>query len=230
MFYMKPSRYNPSDTPARTIIDNLVYVMNTMLARERPCRDGIGFLACMDDWKMKNFEVNYCYQFMMTLQAFTVPVTVQLFLIVNPPSWFGVIWRIMKPMLAPSFRKKVKVIKERMLHKYLKEGFENYLPDDLSCGRENTEALVRDFIAWRKCAEGQFLEEGSRVSYRSMPSYSISESVSVSSHSSSVKLARRPSLSSYSSMSHAGSSQHGDGDDDASIHCDIENDDSIDWH
>ena len=40
------------------------------------------------------------------------PAKVELFLIVNPPSWFGVIWKIMKPMLAPSFRKRVKICPE----------------------------------------------------------------------------------------------------------------------
>lgn len=53
MFYMKPSRYFPNETSARTIIENLSYVMNTMEERESPCKDGIGFLACMNDWKMK---------------------------------------------------------------------------------------------------------------------------------------------------------------------------------
>jgi hypothetical protein len=57
MFYMRPARYCPRETPARAIIDNLAYVMNSMLEKERPCSDGIGFLACMDDWKMRNFEV-----------------------------------------------------------------------------------------------------------------------------------------------------------------------------
>jgi hypothetical protein len=65
MFYMRPARYFPSETPAKTIIDNLAYVMNTMLENERPCTDGIGFLACMNDWTMRNFEVgshSTCFQ------------------------------------------------------------------------------------------------------------------------------------------------------------------------
>jgi hypothetical protein len=77
MFYMRPARYFPKETTTKTIIDNLAYVMNTMLEKEHPCSEGIGFIACMDDWTMANFEVNYCYKFMMTLQGFTVPVQVQ---------------------------------------------------------------------------------------------------------------------------------------------------------
>ena len=96
MFYMRPSRYIPSQTSTKKIIDNLAYVMHTMLSRNSHSDTyGIGFLANMDDWTMKNFDVDYCYQFMMTLQGYVIPVRVQLFLIVNPPSWFDVIWKIM---------------------------------------------------------------------------------------------------------------------------------------
>jgi hypothetical protein len=153
MFYMKPARYFPKETSTQSIIDNLAYVMNTMLERERPCTEGVGFLANMDTWAMKNFDVNYCYNFMMTLQGFVVPVRVQLFLIVNPPSWFGVIWKIMKGMLAPSFRRKVKMIGQDKLAKYLEEGFETYLPDDMEMGQADTTGLVEDFVTLRKYLE-----------------------------------------------------------------------------
>jgi hypothetical protein len=124
--------------------------MHAMLEKERPCREGIGFLACMDDWTMENFNVDYCFQFMMTLQGYVVPVRVQLFLIVNPPSWFGAIWKIMKPMLAPAFRKKVKMIPEQDLHRYLQEGYQTYLPDAMESGKANTDDLVEDFVTYRK--------------------------------------------------------------------------------
>ena len=150
MFYMRPARYFPKQTSTRTIIDNLSYAMHTILEKERPCRDGIGFLACMDDWTMENFNVDYCFQFMMALQGYIVPVRVQLFLIVNPPSWFGAIWKIMKPMLIPSFRKKVKMIKEKQLYKYLQDGFEEFLPDEMELGNADTDTMVEDFVAYRK--------------------------------------------------------------------------------
>lgn len=127
--------------------------MNTMLEKEHAQKEGIGFIACMDDWKMQNFEVNYCYQFMMGLQSFYVPVKTQLFLIVNPPVWFGAIWRIMKPMLAPSFRKRVKICNEDKIAKYLQSSFEDFLPDDMKTGRANTQQMLEDFISFRRFAE-----------------------------------------------------------------------------
>jgi hypothetical protein len=48
---------------------------------------------------------------MLGLQGKKTPARVQLFLIVNPPSWFGSIWKIMKPMLSKEFRRKVHTIK-----------------------------------------------------------------------------------------------------------------------
>jgi hypothetical protein len=167
MFYMRPSRYVPNETSTETIIDNLAYTIHTMLEKERPCQDGIGFLACMDGWTMKNFDVDYCFQFMMTLQGYVVPVRVHLFLIVNPPSWFGAIWKIMKPMLAPAFRKRVKMITERDLHRYLQEGYQTYLPDEMESGQANTDDLVEDFVNYRKYLDElnpNFVEEDVDVS------------------------------------------------------------------
>lgn len=152
VFYMYPARYFPAKTSTKQIIDNLAYCMQTMCERENACTEGIGFMAYMKDWKMENFSVNYCYQFMMMLQG-RVPVRVRMFLIVNPPSWFGTIWNIMKPMLAADFRKKVHVIKEDKLHEYLQEGFETYLPDDTELGQVDTSDIVKDFVTYRKRVE-----------------------------------------------------------------------------
>lgn len=152
VFYMRPSRYFPNQTSTEEIIDNLAYCMQTMCEGEKANAEGIGFLAYMNDWKMENFSVNYCYQFMMMLQG-RLPVRVRMFLIVNPPSWFGAIWKIMKPMLASDFRKKVHVIPEADLSKYLHEGFETYLPDETDLGKADTDALVEDFVTFRKKIE-----------------------------------------------------------------------------
>jgi hypothetical protein len=155
MFYMRPSRFFPSQTSTETIIDNLTYCIHTMLEKERASRDGVGFLANMDDWKMKNFDIDYCLQFMLTLQGYVVTVRVQLFIILNPPSWFDVIWKIMKSMLLPAFRKKVKMIYDKDLYNYLQEGFEQYLPDEVQNGQANTDDLVQDFVAYRKYVDEQ---------------------------------------------------------------------------
>ena len=152
VFYMMPRRYFPKKTPTSDIIDNLAYSMNTMVEKEKACTEGIAFLAYMNEWAFENFSVNYCLQFMQMLQG-KVPVRVRLFLIVNPPSWFGKIWAIMKPMLSPDFRKKVYMIPESRLNEFLAEGYQQYAPDDMEGGQQSTEQLVQDFITYRKRVE-----------------------------------------------------------------------------
>mmetsp|Transcript_21262 Transcript_21262/g.32706 ORF Transcript_21262/g.32706 Transcript_21262/m.32706 type:complete len:295 (-) Transcript_21262:117-1001(-) len=152
VFYMKPNRYFPKKTSTGEIIDNLAYCMNTMVEKEKACKDGIAFMANMDDWKMTNFSVSYCSQFMMMLQG-RVPVRVRLFLIVNPPSWFDVVWKIMKPMLAADFRKKVHVIPSTELSEHLMKDYLEYLPDDMEGGKLSTEDICKDFVAYRKFVE-----------------------------------------------------------------------------
>ena len=157
VFYMKPARYFPRKMSTPSVIDNLVYVMDCMLEKEQAQRDGIGFLANMTDWKMSNFSVNYCHKFMMALQSKMTPTRVQLFLIVNPPSWFDSIWKIMKPMLHPEFRRKVHMISFHKMKDFLQPGYENYLPDEVHSGRENTNKVVEEFIAQRKQIESNRL-------------------------------------------------------------------------
>lgn len=153
IFYMRPGRYYPSKTPTKDIIDNLGYCMMSMQDRsEDSAREGIGFVANMDAWTMSNFSVDYCLQFMKMLQG-RIPVRVRMFLIVNPPGWFGMIWKIMKPMLTDDFRKKVSVIYEPELSNFLAEGFEDFLPDEFSNGRASTDDIVKDFVAYRKSVE-----------------------------------------------------------------------------
>lgn len=153
---MRPSRYFPETTPTQTIIDNLVYVVQSMMEKERCSEHGIAFLANMDDWKMKNFDIEYCYQFMMTLQGHVTPVRVELFLIVNPPSWFGTVWKIMKTMLTPSFRRKVRTVRQDKLYKYLEVGFETFLPDEIrGLGQADTHQLVQDYVSYREYADEQ---------------------------------------------------------------------------
>lgn len=126
--------------------------MSTMTEKEKACSEGIGFMAYMNDWKMQNFSVSYCLQFMQLLQG-RIPVRVRMFLIVNPPGWFGKIWAIMKPMLASDFRKKVHMIQESDLKNFLAEGFESVLPDDVACGKASTADIVKDFVEYRMSVE-----------------------------------------------------------------------------
>ena len=160
-FYMKPARYRPSKTPTSTITANLVYAMDTLAERHAydffntstaQTQHGIGFIANMRDWSMREFAVDYCQAFMQALQGIYTPVQAALFLIVDPPAWFGRVWSIMKPMLGVGFTRKVFIIAHEELDHFLQPGFEQYLPDEFG-GDCDTATLVHDFIAYRLAVE-----------------------------------------------------------------------------
>jgi len=150
---MRLSRFFPGRDSTDTIIDNLVYVMGTMLEKEQACIDGIGVIANMTDWKMCNFSVKYWHKLMMTLQGRRVPARVSMLLIVNPPSWFGSIWAIMRPMLGEPLRSNVIRIPFNEMDRYLANGYERFLPDEMHTGSMKTSQIVKDFIVERKRVE-----------------------------------------------------------------------------
>lgn len=136
----------------------------------------------------------------------------------------------MKPMLAPSFRKKVKVIKEDMLDNYLVEGYQQCLPDDLATGTVDTFQLAQDFVTYRKHSEIGNVQ----LSAKSATIDEDGESQFSSSDGSTPKTFRGLDSSyrsaSTSSDGHFGSSYGSSShevqneDDDASIHCSIDGD------
>lgn len=149
VFYMKPSRYHPKHTPTSLVIQNLAYIMNCMLEKKANAENGIAFLANMNDWTFEHFSTDYCRQFMNMLQGKLVPVRVTMFFIVNPPQWFGKVWQIMKPMLSPSFQKKVYMLSESELFVHLPFNYEQYMPDDFETGRASTVEIVDAFVRRR---------------------------------------------------------------------------------
>jgi len=134
-------------------VDLLAYVMECMLDKDEACRNGIGLICDLTDFKMKHFSVPYFTKFMATLQGRTVPTRVETLLFVNPPPWFGYIWTMMKTMTTDTFRKKIHAVPEEELSHYLQHGSEQYLPSDMECGLADAEIIVTNFIANRKRIE-----------------------------------------------------------------------------
>lgn len=157
VFYMRPSRYFPNETPTSLIIDNLVFVLDKMVL-QRMNSNGIAFIANMEGWTMSNFCIEYCRKFMYYLQGRAFPAKVDQFLILNPPSWFGKVWAVMKTMMTPSFRQKVHMIDNDDLLSYMDIDFEEYMPNEVRGGDVDTGSLVRDFVLFYQTLE-QTLQE-----------------------------------------------------------------------
>jgi hypothetical protein len=150
---MRPSRCAAKTAESRDVIHSLAYAFSTMVEREAPCTQGVALLANMMDFTMSNFATDYWFQFMSILQGQVVPVRVNLFLIVNPPEWFGTIWNIMKTMLTVEFQERVRMISELELPQYLAVGYEEFLPNDMTTGKALTDELIGDFVNYRKAIE-----------------------------------------------------------------------------
>ena len=126
--------------------------MQCLLERDTN-HEGIGLIANMADWKMSNFSLSYWHKLMMMLQGRRVPTRVELFLILDPPSWFGSIWSITKPILTEAFRRNVHIITFNEMGKYVKQGYHNYMPDDVYFGKADTGRIIENFIEYRKRVE-----------------------------------------------------------------------------
>ena len=103
------------------------------------------------------FCLNSFLQFANMVQGKNLPVRVNLFLIVNPQPWFHKVWAIVRPMLSDEFASKVFMIPESQLSEHLRDGYEQFLPDEMatSSGSTNTKQVVTDYIDYRI-----FLETG----------------------------------------------------------------------
>lgn len=137
-----------------------VFIMNYRHeTNEQSCTDGIGVLVNMNGWTMRNFSVPFVHTVCLLIQGFLFPARISTFMFVDAPSWFGSIWSIMKPMLAPSFRRRVHFVKISKLPDYMAPGFEKYLPDDIYGGQASTDEIIHNFIEERKLVDAQKLAQ-----------------------------------------------------------------------
>ena len=154
VLYMRMQRYSPKEDAVSTIIDTLVYVMNSMMEREETCTDGIALVSNMSGFKMHNFSMAYFHKFILALQGRKLPTRINMWLLINPPAWFGSIWQIMKPMMTEDFKKRVIRASDRDMGQFLQKGYANFLPDDMDNGKANSEKIIHDYIIERKRVEG----------------------------------------------------------------------------
>jgi len=146
---MRPSRYFPEKNSLDDLMRSLVYLLERMTEREATSINGLAFMANMADWGYSNFSVNYCKNFLDTMQG-RYPCRIRLFLIVNPPSWFSIIWRIMRTMMSKQFAEKVFLPKGNELFNFVDA--EN-VPKEFGGTLDLDEAL-QSFIKYRYKVEG----------------------------------------------------------------------------
>lgn len=148
--YMKPSKFTPGKEDLQELLHSLVYLMDCMAQDEQNATEGIAFMADMQDWKMSNFGVKYAKAFFDTLQG-RYPLRVRMFLIVDPPSWFESVWKLIRPMMSNDF-----VAKTHIIHREELEAFvmgPEHVPDAFG-GPIDVNAQLQAFIVERSKLKG----------------------------------------------------------------------------
>ena len=149
-------QYTPKDTPISVLNDSSTFMMNYRHEmKQNSTLRGIGELVNMKDWSMRNFSVGFLNSVCLLIQGYPFPFRISCFMVVDYPSWFGSIWSMMKPLLAPSFRRKVHFVKLSQLGDYMTPGFEEFLPDGISGGQRNTDQMICDFTEESRLARKQ---------------------------------------------------------------------------
>jgi len=122
IMYMVPGRYFPNKTPVDELMRLLVYLLERAIDSEQTQKEGFTFVANMKDWGWSNFSTYYARTFFDTLQN-RFPARVGLFLIVDPPSWFSLIWSLIRPMMSRKFAAKVNLPRSDMLEQWIERQY-----------------------------------------------------------------------------------------------------------
>jgi len=144
--YFRPSRFNPHTEDPSLLIKNLCYVLNDLSSTEEQCRKGVAFVANMNSFSTKHYDKEFWLELLDVLQGNVVPTTISLFLILDPPTWFGRIWRQMKSHMSPEFAKKVRLTEAEDLPEYFPDGYQFSFPNCVpGCWRKKSE-MVEDYV------------------------------------------------------------------------------------
>ena len=157
--YVEPAKFNVKDASTKDIFSYLIYMLRVATESEDSSTNGICVLLNMEGWTMKDYSVHFWSQFMQILSGNIFPINVHQILLVDTPRWFGTVIRMIQRMVSPEFMNKLKRVCTENLHMHIicrdnENGdiFE-YLPDEMSKGRLNSNSLGYDFICYRVYVE-----------------------------------------------------------------------------
>lgn len=150
---MKLARFSPKNGDVVDFHAQLFYALGSMMEKESACVNGVAVIADFTDFSMANFGVPFFHKMLAILQGRHAPIRVTNLIILNPPSWFGTIWKVMKTMMSADFLDRVFRITFNDLGKVLLPGFENMMPNDVFLGKRNAQQVLEMWIQERKQVE-----------------------------------------------------------------------------
>ncbi|KAI8612051.1 CRAL-TRIO domain-containing protein [Chytriomyces sp. MP71] len=94
--YMRPNSYLPGVIPWQHVVNALVYLLEFLTTTdETAAKYGFTFICDMKDWGWSNFGTSYAANFFAILSG-RFPVRIRKFILVNPPSIFPLVWKVMR--------------------------------------------------------------------------------------------------------------------------------------
>jgi CRAL/TRIO domain len=148
--YMKPGLFFPGKDPLDELIRSLVYLLQCMSENETTATYGLSFIANLDGWGWSNFGVKYAKSFFDTMQG-RFPCRVRQFIMYNAPDWFGMIWKIIRPMMSAEFAEKIVFLKNGDALKEFPSA--EHVPSTMTGGKLNLDKQLHDFIKSRYVIE-----------------------------------------------------------------------------
>jgi len=148
LLYMRPARYFAKDN-LDDLLRSLIYLLERMTERESTATEGLAFMANMADWGWSNFSMKYAKSFFDTMQG-RFPCRVRLFIIANPPSWFSMVWRLIRPMMTKQFADKVFLPTGKEIFNFFDA---EHVPKEVG-GNLEVDDVLETFIKHRHSVEG----------------------------------------------------------------------------
>lgn len=185
VMFMRPGRFYPSYMQTSDVIRLLQYMTQRLVEDPNAQQDGFTFVADLGGWTMSNFSRGYAFTWFLTMLV--MPVKLDSFIIIDAPSWFGMIWRIIKTVMPKSFQDKWSYVTRETVNTVLPK---SACPPDIIADGE----LDIDLRAW--CEDRRIAEESKTANAEFNP-YRVADEPFVNEAASSSKSARR--LSSVSS-------------------------------
>lgn len=151
IIYGRPSQVFPEKDDVEEIIKGMVYLMSRVIEREKNSTEGVAVVINMQSWDWENYGTKYATKFFELMKG-RFPIRIRCFYMVEPPSMFDKVWKLIKPMMGDDFAQKVKIIKNK---EELKDHVNDisHMPDSVG-GDANIDNIIAEFIKWRKGEEG----------------------------------------------------------------------------
>jgi hypothetical protein len=159
--YLQASQWGNGDSNllSTAALAQMIYVLDNMSRPTEP-HHLLGLIVDCNDWHASAFLQDLWQTALEVWQGLSGPAKVDMLLLVDAPAWFTKVWSQLQAKAPGKFtKKKVNFVKAAQLKQYLSPGFEAFLPDTMSDGRDQVFFLVHDYLTLRRYLEEQGLDD-----------------------------------------------------------------------